>query len=218
MERGCLTIILSVVVALVVMSGVGYTAYFMFLGEATVETKVINEETNRFDSPGASLTVEPIMEPMEATPEPRNADTTLSDAFYHIIKEIYAIDPGLNHEIKYVAVDIEGVYKNVRWFLYESLRQWAATHDYELIIDNYTGLVESGYIVEPSFDGSESDYRMGFIDGILLQFNIAAFNGEKLIVDAQKYRSPRGSVGATFTARFEDSNWIFDEPDGIWMS
>jgi len=139
----------------------------------------------------------------------RSAESTLHEAFYHVFQAIYEFDAGINSEIKYIAVDITEVFENEREPLLASLQSWSASNGYELLVDTYEGLAASGLIVPPPD-------RAGFMEGLLFSFYDASFDGETLTVQGMKYRGPLAAVAAMFTARFVDSGWIVEEPDG-WM-
>jgi hypothetical protein len=117
----------------------------------------------------------------------------------------------LNHNIKYIALEAEEVFINLRRPLLAALRSWVEVNGYELIIDTYEGLVDAGLI-------ARLPDTSGFAEGLLFSFSDADFDGETLTVNASKWRSPRGATGAVFTVQFSDGNWIISEPDGWWMS
>ena len=125
--------------------------------------------------------------------------------------KVYHYDAALNHGIKYIAVDTSGVLENMLEPLLSSLRRWTAANGYELLIDTYDGLVESG-LIAPMPDSA------GFRDGILFSFDDMWHNADAFMVQATKYRSPRGAVGANFTARFAGWQWVVDEPDSWFIS
>jgi len=136
------------------------------------------------------------------------AAETLYDAFYQLVLHLYKMDSGLNPEIKYIAIDMTGVPESATALLEAELRMWAKSLGCELLIDTYAGLVESGKISE----------HAGFKDGLLFQFDSAVFDGETMVVNVSKYRAPLGAVGAEFTVRFSDWEWVIEEPTAIWMA
>jgi hypothetical protein len=157
----------------------------------------------------------PELEPRETTP-PRDAPAMPYEGFYQVIRKLYVMDPGLNNGIKYIAVDMEGVFEGERSALEAEVREWADTLGGELLLNNYQGLVESGYITPPMKDGIAD--ATGFKEGILFSFNDTYFKDDTLTVRATKYRGPLGAVGAQFTARFGDGNWTVDEPEMVLES
>jgi hypothetical protein len=142
---------------------------------------------------------------------PRTAENTLHEAFLNAFIEIYAFDSALNHEINYIAIDLNSVFEDVREPLAELLQNWADSHGYELLIAEFDELVASGYIVQPPDRG-------GFKDGLHFGFDNAVFDNETLTVGTSKYRGPLAAVWIEFTVQFTEGDWIVEPPTVIMVA
>ena len=144
--------------------------------------------------------------------ETRIAENTLHEAFYNVVCKLYETDSGLNHEIKYIAVDMTSVFENEREELEAALEPWAEALGCELLVDTFEGLAEAGHIVVRPIE------EAGFRDGVLFQFGDVLLEGKKLTIKATKYRGPLGAVGAEFTVRFSGGEWVVGEPNTMWVA
>ena len=158
----------------------------------------------------------PSPDPEETSPlETRNAETTLHEAFFQLILKLYEMDPGLNNEIKYIAVDLTKIREDVRVSLEADLLVWTESLNCQLLLDTYEGLVQSGHIFVLSPDETSI---VGFEEGILFSIGDFSLGGETLTVDASKYRGPIAAVGANFVLRFADGSWTIEDPEEVWMA
>jgi hypothetical protein len=138
-------------------------------------------------------------------PEPRTAENTLHEAFYNAFSDLFYFDYALNHEIKYVAVDLSNVFDSVREQLTALIQASAEKYGTELIVATFDELVEQGFInLPPDKDG--------FRDGLHFAFSNAVLDGETLMVEVSKYRGPLGAVWIEYTVRFENGEWIVEPP------
>ena len=157
--------------------------------------------------------------------EAREAETTLNEAFYAAILSQYELCRGIMNvngreydEIKYIAVDMAGVFESEHPRLEADLRAWTDSLGYELLLDTYEGLVDLGYI-----EG------MGFHEGIFIQIEESYFGGfltlspgdkSALTIQINGCISLHGvgfPISAAYTALFKDGIWRASM-NGMWKT
>ncbi len=136
-----------------------------------------------------------------------------SDAqgYYQVFLELMDEDAGLQGGVKYIALDYKNALTENKKILEKLMEEYCIANGYELLIDDYEGLIEKGYINEK---------ELYFPDGIIISFEDEKLLEDKLITNARKWRSGRGAIGATYTAIKEDGVWEVDEAvtRGQWIS
>ena len=138
--------------------------------------------------------------------------TTLHEAYYQVVLKLCEMG-GPVYGIKYVAIDMAGVLESARAPLETKLSALAAAVGWELLVDTYEGLAQSGYVVHG-----------GFREGILISFGNSSFDGATFIVEASRFHGNLGAFGSTFTAQFSMGSWMVDllyDTDGsyfFWVS
>jgi hypothetical protein len=130
-------------------------------------------------------------------------------AYFLVFEYLFETDPALNHEIKYIALDLSETMletpDNFIWILEE----FCVQNNFTLLLDNFDGLVEKGYI---------RDIGSGFEEGILISFRDTALTDDTLTTDASKWRSGLGAIGATFTVEKSDGDWEILPLESMWIS
>lgn len=132
-------------------------------------------------------------------------------AYMAVFEKLMKTDDALNADIKYIALDYEKAMTENKKDLEEAFSEYCTEHGYQLLIDDFEGLCESGYI--------EKD-ELYFKDGIIISFEDSELTEEKLVTDASKWRSGLGAVGAEYTVINKDGKWEIDQ-NGVqqeWIS
>ena len=136
-----------------------------------------------------------------------------SDAqgYYQVFLELMDEDAGLQGGIKYIALDYKNALTENKKILEKLMEEYCIANGYELLLDDYEGLIEKGYI---------NKQELYFPDGIIISFEDEKLLEDKLITNARKWRSGRGAIGATYTAIKVDGVWKVDEDAtrGLWIS
>ncbi|WP_426350264.1 hypothetical protein ACPWSR_03225 [Alloiococcus sp. CFN-8] len=136
-----------------------------------------------------------------------------SDAqgYYQVFLELMDEDTGLQGDIKYIALDYKNALTENKKILEKLMEEYCIANGYELLLDDYEGLTEKGYI---------NKQELYFPDGIIISFEDEKLQEDKLITNARKWRSGKGAIGATYTAIKENGVWKVDEAAtrGQWIS
>ena len=136
-----------------------------------------------------------------------------SDAhgYYQVFLELMDEDAGLQGGIKYIALDYKDALTENKNVLERLMEEYCKANGYELLIDDYEGLTEKGYI---------NKEQLYFPDGIIISFQDVKLLEDKLITSAGKWRSGKGAIGATYTAIKKDGLWEVDKDAtrGEWIS
>jgi hypothetical protein len=150
---------------------------------------------------------------------PQTAENTLWAGFNAVVLNLFQADPGLNGDISVIALDPNGIPEDAREPLISVLTGWARdAHGCQLLIATLEELVEQGYVTITPLQGSDGPGFYEFKDGVLFSFSNASLTGDTLTVDASKWRTSLGAVGASYTAQFTDGNWTVETPEQMWMS
>ncbi|MGM9974573.1 MAG: hypothetical protein ACI33K_11100 [Clostridiaceae bacterium] len=141
-------------------------------------------------------------------------DTSLSldaQGYYQVFLELMDIDTGMQGGIKYIALDYQDALTENKGLLKKLMEEYCKANGYELLIDDYEGLTEKGYI---------NKQELYFPDGIIISFEDVKLLEDKLITNAAKWRSGKGAIGATYTAIKKDGVWKVDKDAtrGQWVS
>jgi hypothetical protein len=128
-------------------------------------------------------------------------------AYYAVFNELFSDDSALNHEIKYIAVDMSRskAVDNSDFIAY--MANFCDKEGYTLLEDGYDGLVEKGLITELYFE-----------DGVIISFDDVSLSDDKLCTNASKWRSGLGAIGAEYTVEYKDGEWTITNEQGMWIS
>lgn len=131
----------------------------------------------------------------------------LVGAYAMIIDELYRIDPGLNHDIKYIAIDTSGMANLTAQEKIELLK--IIDDKYDLVILNKTEeeLAREGYIknIEPKGDRHYENIE----EGILISISDKPIEKNTITLFANKYRSALGAMGySELILEYKDGNWV----------
>jgi beta-lactamase regulating signal transducer with metallopeptidase domain len=159
-----------------------------------------------------------IVETSDNPPALQTAENTLWAGLNALILHLYETDPGLNGDIKYIALDVSEIPADTREPLVSALRPWANAQGCELLLGTQEDLVREGYITVTPIEGSDSQGYYEFTEGILFSFSGFSLDGEILAAAASKWRGSLGAVGGTYHAVFEDGTWTVETPEEMWMS
>jgi len=130
-----------------------------------------------------------------------------ASAYFVIFENLYEIDPGLNSEIEYIAFDLTNVKLADTSPLVGLFQEFCDDNNYSLLLDNYEGLNQKGYIVD-----------LYFPNGIIIVFADNELTEDTLITAAHKWRSGRGAIGGEYTVKLKDSIWDITKIANQWIS
>ena len=128
-------------------------------------------------------------------------------AYFAVFEKLYEVDPGLNGDIEYIAFDLTDVKLEDTSLLIGLFQAFCDNNDYSLLLDDFEGLNEKGYIKELSFP-----------NGILIAFKDNELTKDTLVTEARKWRSGLGAIGAEYTVKLEDSTWSITKIANQWIS
>jgi len=128
-------------------------------------------------------------------------------AYFIVFEELYEIDPGLNSEIEYIAFDLENVKLADTSLLIGLFQEFCDNNNYSLLLDNFEGLNQKGYIED-----------LYFPNGILIAFKDDELTEDTLVTAASKWRSGLGAIGGDYTVEIEDSVWNITKIANQWIS
>jgi len=130
-----------------------------------------------------------------------------ASAYFVVFENLYEIDPGLNSEIEYIAFDLTNVKLADTSLLIGLFQEFCDDNNYSLLLDNYEGLNQKGYIVD-----------LYFPNGIIIAFEDNELTEDTLITAAHKWRSGLGAIGCEYTVKLENSTWNITKTANQWIS
>ncbi len=139
--------------------------------------------------------------------EKNNEDPSKTEAFYQIFQDLYGKDTALNHKIKYIAVDISSTENKIPKEFLEKMEEFCASSGFIFLVDSIDGLKEKGYIKD-----------LYFKEGIVISFSDVKVSKYKIKLQAMKWRSGLGAIGAEYTLSKEDGVWKYEVSGGQWIS
>ena len=128
-------------------------------------------------------------------------------AYFAVFEKLYEVDPGLNGDIEYIAFDLTDVKLEDTSLLIGLFQEFCDNNGYSLLLDDFEGLNEKGYIQD-----------LYFPNGILIAFKDNELTEDTLVIEARKWRSGRGAIGAEYTVKLEDSTWNITKIANQWIS
>ena len=128
-------------------------------------------------------------------------------AYMEVFNELYELDPGLNNDITYLALDLTDVLLKDTEPLVALVQRFCNGKWFFLLLDTFEGLIEKGYVAD-----------LYFKDGILISFRDIVLSENELVTSAQKWRSGLGAIGADYTVVRRASSWEITETGNQWIS
>ena len=125
-------------------------------------------------------------------------ESDLVGLYRTVIDDLYAVDPGLNHQVSLLAFDLDGLQNLTRAEKSALLYLTGSALGLETMTATYDSLAEDGYL--------DADGR--FTDGLLFTITDTPIKGSRFTFDAQKWRS---GLGAYYFLEC-----IAREKDGLW--
>jgi hypothetical protein len=160
-----------------------------------------------------------MIETPDIPPALQTAENTLWAGLNAIILHLYESDPGLNSEIKYIALDLRGIPADTYKPLISAMKTWANAQGCELLLGSHLDLEREGYITVTPIEGSDSQSYYEFKEGILFSFSSGVLlDGDTLKVGVNKWRGSLGAIGGTYHAVFEDGTWTVETPEKMWIA
>jgi hypothetical protein len=142
-----------------------------------------------------------------------NLTGTAADAYYAVFKHLvswYCRDNPSEGTI--LAVDLTNAIINDTESLLIMLQDYCIRYRCTLLLDNFDGLVEKGYI--ETWEGSP----VGFMDGFYIAFNDAQLSDSILVTSAHIYKGNLAAYGANFTVELKQDAWELELPNHFWVS
>lgn len=148
----------------------------------------------------------------------RSANTTVNETsvdkltkYYDIytiaLDSFISLDPGLNGDMKYIAIDSK------------CLRN-ASLEDKKAIFKYFEKYKVP--VIDESFDSLKAKDMVkdgNFIEGILLTVeNIEFKSGNEAIIDGSKFRSGLGAIGVKSIVKLKNGKWTLEKADMTWIS
>jgi hypothetical protein len=130
-----------------------------------------------------------------------------SNPYFVLFKQMFTDDPGLNGDIKYIAVDLTGVLAEDNTGFLALMNAFCNKEDLTLLEDSVDGLIEKGLVKDSYFE-----------EGIVIEFDDTELTDSKLVTDARKWRSGLGAIGGTFTLEKQGGVWSITETENQWIS
>lgn len=158
--------------------------------------------------PAASPTASPAA-PSDETPSETAApsEPDVSEAYFLVFEHLFGVDPGLNADIRYLALDLTSVLAEDREAIVRRFEDYCAENGLTLLLDTFAGLTEKGYIEDFVFE-----------DGLFFRFEDEQLTEDTLVTEAMKWRSGDGADGATYTVALKENKWEITEAAGAWIS
>ena len=135
----------------------------------------------------------------------------LAEAYFLVFQYLFEADPALNHEIKYIALDLSEIKFQAQDVLIRLVEDFCAEFGFTLLLNDFEGLREKGYI---TFDPLPPRFQ----DGIIISFQDITLTDDTLVTKAEKWRSGRGAIGSTFTVEKTDGTWELLPLESMWAS
>lgn len=126
--------------------------------------------------------------------------------YSQVLDSYMTIDPGLNDDIKYIAIDfdtLEGVEEEKNL-----IKKYFEKYNLEVIDESFESLKEKGMVKEGNY-----------IEGILLSIESIEFTSDnRAVVEGSKFRSGKGAVGFKSTIKLSNGQWKLENTDMTWIS
>jgi len=123
------------------------------------------------------------------------------------IDSIIGVDPALNHEMTYIAVNFDNM-KNMTEDIQESIESYLSKYQVPIINESYATLVEKNMLIEENY-----------INGILIDFDSIVYVSEdELLIEGSKYKSSLGAVGVEVVLKRVDGVWTVISAEMTWIS
>ncbi|MDR2939869.1 MAG: hypothetical protein LBV08_06040 [Clostridiales bacterium] len=130
-----------------------------------------------------------------------------SNPYFVLFEQIFADDPGLNTDIKYIAVDLAGAMQEDSTEFLELMKAFCEDSGYTLLEDNVKGLEEKGLIKDSFFE-----------EGVVISFEDTSLTEKKLVTNASKWRSGLGAIGGAYTLTNQSGVWSITDIENQWVS
>jgi hypothetical protein len=137
-------------------------------------------------------------------------DSTPEDqvgAYFSVFENLYAADPGLNTDSKYLVLDLTKVKLADTEPLILLMQNFCDESGYILMLDTIDGLKEKGYVID-----------LGFPEGFVITFDDVRLENKTLVTEAMKWRSGDGAIGAEYTVKLKNGTWEITKTDKSWIS
>jgi len=146
-----------------------------------------------------------LTEPNEVTP--KNVEDELSLPYALAIDSIIGVDPALNHEMTYIAVNFDNL-GYMTEAIQESIEIYLSKYQVPVINESYATLVEKNMLID-------DDY----IKGILIDFDsIIYVADDEFLIEASKFKSGLGAVGVEVILKKVDGVWSVISAKITWIS
>ncbi len=148
-----------------------------------------------------------LTEPNEVTPEVAYEVSDLSILYVLAIESIIGVDPALNQDMTYIAVNfdtIEGLTDDIR----HAMEIYLSKYKLPIIDESYETLVEKNMVIDDQY-----------IEGILIEFDSFVHVSEnEVIIEGSKFKSGLGAVGVEVVLSRVDGVWTVTSVEVTWIS
>jgi len=129
------------------------------------------------------------------------------EAYTTVIDKLYTEDSGLNHDIKYLAIDTS-LMANLTDETKAELLKKLDNYGFTILDMPFKELQKQGYIED-----------LYFKEGILFRIEDEPIKNNSIIMKASKWRSGLGAIGYNnLTIKLMDGKWEITELGGLWES
>ena len=130
-----------------------------------------------------------------------------SQLYIEALEELMRTDDALNHEMAYIAIDMEQ-FVEVDEEQKEEIKQYfAEKYEIEIMEASLDDLREQGLFDDETL----------YLEGILLSITKVEMN-EEVRMEATKYRSGTGAIGLEIILHQVDDEWAVKESKMLWIS
>ena len=136
-----------------------------------------------------------------------DTEEELSLPYALAIDSIIGVDPALNHDMTYIAVNFDNM-ENMTEAIQDSIEIYLSKYQVPIINESYATLVEKNMLIDDDF-----------IKGILIDFDsIVYVSDDELIIEASKFKSGLGAVGVEIILKKVDDVWSVISAKITWIS
>ncbi|MFZ5967336.1 MAG: hypothetical protein ACOYVK_09200 [Bacillota bacterium] len=137
----------------------------------------------------------------------KNQTSDTVEAYAMVIDQLYAEDSGLNHDIKYIALDTS-LMVNLTDEGKEKLLEQLENYGFEVLNMTFEELEKQGYIQE-----------LFFKEGILFRIEDEPIKNNTITMKASKWRSGTGAIGfEDLIIKYKNGQWEITSLGSSWIS
>lgn len=140
-------------------------------------------------------------------PDGTDADGTAGQLYAVAFAAIMELDEALNHEMKYIAVDLSEMTQlteDDRTYIFEHLQSFGTD------IRNRT--------FEQLKEEENLEKNNLVLKGVLLRIEKVEIEENSALIEGSKYRSGTGAIGAKITLKLENGAWKVSGAETTWIS